>query len=117
MNIDFSMARTKHLGWKSRLRNYLRGGNGNGLDKTQATSPRQCDLGRWLYKEGLPQYRGNPDMKRLEKVHAEMHAAVGKVIRAKDADDMDLAKTELGKVSELSGQVVELLTRIEQSAS
>ena len=117
MNIDFSMARTKHLGWKSRLRNYMRGGNGNGLDKTQATSPRQCDLGQWLYKEGLSQYGSNLDMKKLEKVHAEMHTAVGKVIRAKDADNMDLAKTELGKVSELSGQVVELLTRIEKNLS
>ncbi len=117
MNIDFSMARTKHMTWKSRLRNYLKGSDADGLDKIQATSPRHCDLGKWLYMDGMSKYGNNADMKQLEKIHAEMHATVGKVINAKDAGNMNAAQAELAKVSDLSGKVVELLTKIEKAVS
>ncbi len=113
MNIDFSTARTKHLTWKVRLRNYLMGEGGEPLDHAQAVSPKHCDLGRWLYSEGLEKYGNLPDMQKLEALHAAMHASVGRVIASKDEGDLDAAQAELINVSYLSEELVKVMDALE----
>lgn len=41
--IDFSLAVTKHLGWRMRTREFLDGKKG--LTLAEVTSPRDCELG------------------------------------------------------------------------
>lgn len=114
MNIDFSMARTRHLNWKFRLRRYL-DGREEALEVSKAVSPRQCDLGKWLYAEGMGKYGAVDDMRRLELAHAQMHEAVGRVITAKDNGDMATAERGMGEVSRLSTEVIRLLTAVERA--
>lgn len=116
MNVDFAMARTKHLAWKTRLRNYL-SGRDNALDKAQATSPKHCDLGVWLYADGLRKFGTQADMQKLEKVHAEMHATVGRVMAAKERGNMEAAEKELANVARLSEEVIRLLNAVEVKVS
>ncbi len=110
--IDFSLARTKHMAWKSKLRNFLNG-KGGALDETQATSPKACDLGVWLYGTGLNDYADVFEMKSLERIHARLHATIGDVVRAKNAGDMDKATREFEKVGPISEEIVTLLNTIE----
>jgi hypothetical protein len=109
---DFSLARTKHMAWKTKLRNFLNG-KGDALSEDQATSPRHCDLGIWLYGQGLSDYASVFEMKKLEIVHARLHATIGAVIKAKKAGNIDAAKREYEKVGPISEEIVGLLNTIE----
>ncbi len=110
--IDFSLARTKHANWKGKLRNFLNGKEG-GLNEQQASSPKHCDLGIWLYGSAMTDFDHVFEMKTLERIHSTMHASVGATIRAKNSGDMATAKVEFDKVMKASDEIVALLTTIE----
>jgi len=114
-SLDFSAARTKHKLWKTRLRAFLDGEGG--MSESEAVSHHDCDLGKWLYGKGLERYGHLPEMQRLEKTHAEMHALIKQVIQAKRGGDLQKAETVFARVERYSDQVSELLTRIEQQVS
>jgi methyl-accepting chemotaxis protein len=42
------------LGWKAKLRHFLDGSEA--LTSAHAVSHKQCDLGQWLYSDGLKIY-------------------------------------------------------------
>ncbi len=109
---DFSIARTKHLAWKSKLRGFLDGKET--LTDAQAVSHLECDLGKWLYAEGIKKYGTILEMKTLEKEHIKLHAAVKRIIDLKTAGSTAAAQEELGVLDRISRQVVELLTAVEQ---
>jgi methyl-accepting chemotaxis protein len=110
--IDFSSARTKHLLWKTRLRAFLEGKES--LTEAQAVSHRDCDLGKWLYSQGMRDYGHLPEMQQLEKIHAELHAVVKRVVRLKEADNIAEAEREFHKVEPISQKIIALLSVIEQ---
>ena len=57
--LDFASARSKHLLWKSRLRDFL---DGKGtLTMNEAISHKDCALGKWLYSSGLQQFGKLPE--------------------------------------------------------
>ncbi len=113
--IDFSSARTKHNAWKTKLRAVLDGRLT--MSESEAGSPKDCQLGKWLYSTGLSAYGHLFEMHELESTHSQMHASVREVLRAFHAGDRELAQREFQKVSELSSQVITLLTRIEQQVA
>ena len=112
LTLDFALARAKHLEWKSRLRDFLDGKAG--LTEAQATSHKDCDLGRWLYSEGLKKYGESSAMRELEQVHAELHAIVKRVVQTKKAGDAAGAQQEFKKIGPVSTQIVNLLRDIEK---
>lgn len=109
--IDFSIAKGKHLAWKARIGDFLAGRET--LTLAQAVSPRDCDLGKWLYGEGMKQYGYLPEMDELEKQHAEMHGLVKSIIGSKERGDTGRAQSDFQRMQRLSDQVVHLLARIE----
>ncbi len=113
LNLDFVVAKGKHLAWKTRLRNYLKGDESLTFD--EAVSFRSCALGKWLYSEGMRDYGHFAAVQRLEKLHSEMHNAVGSVIQLREKGDVAKAETGLQAVDELSGEVVKLLNELEHS--
>ncbi len=108
----FSLARTKHLGWKVRIQAFLAGKEE--VDAEQAGNPKACDLGRWLYAEGMTRYGSIPEMVELERVHADMHAVVRRVVQMKHSGDVRAAQEGAAKVERMSEQVVALLTAVER---
>lgn len=110
-NFDFFKARAKHLEWKTKLQSFLK--TGTGLTSAQASSEKDCELGKWLYSEGLKHYGALPEMAKLEMAHKSMHAAVRDTIKAKETGDTDGAHAGLEKVNKLSAEVVQLLTTVE----
>ncbi|MEZ6132898.1 MAG: chemotaxis protein CheW [Planctomycetaceae bacterium] len=114
LNLDFMVARSKHLAWKGRLRDYLDGKETMNVD--EAVSPKACSLGKWLYSEGLEQFGHLPKVHELEKLHAEMHATVGKVFHKNTEGDREGAERLAKEVERLSIQTVALLDELKETA-
>ncbi|GAB6041042.1 methyl-accepting chemotaxis protein [Endothiovibrio diazotrophicus] len=109
--VDLSLARKKHLEWKSVLRAFLDGRST--LSEDQAVSHKECSLGRWYYAEGISEYGNLPEFKEIEQPHAEMHATVRRVIQLANAGNMAEAEQEFRKVDPLSREVVGHLNDVE----
>jgi methyl-accepting chemotaxis protein len=109
---DFAVARVTHIGWKASLREFLDGKGSLTLE--QAVSHKECDLGKWLYSEGLTKYGDMPEMKEFEKVHIELHAIIRKVVHLKDSGDASAANKEYEKMDKISSKIFSLLVTIEK---
>ncbi|CAK0772305.1 methyl-accepting chemotaxis protein [Gammaproteobacteria bacterium] len=110
--MDFAAARAMHLAWRERLKSFLEGKST--LTKDQASSHRECKLGRWLYAHGFARYKHLPEMISLEKTHAKMHEFIHQVIQLKEKNDLVGAEAEYNKCMAASGEVVELLKHLEK---
>jgi methyl-accepting chemotaxis protein len=112
---DFASARVKHLGWKMRIRTFLDGKGG--LTLAQAISPRDCDLGKWLYGKGMQEFGALPEVQELEKVHAKLHATIRTIVELKNAGETAKAEEEFAKIDPVSQRIVALLGVLEQCAN
>ncbi|RLA19239.1 MAG: chemotaxis protein [Gammaproteobacteria bacterium] len=110
-SLDFTLAKSKHLAWKGRLRDFLDGKGGLTMD--QAVSHRDCDLGTWLYSSGMSQFGHMPDMQSMEEQHQEMHSLIKGIIASKEQGNMAMAEGSYKRVEQLSGEIVSLLGSVE----
>ncbi|MCW8956915.1 MAG: methyl-accepting chemotaxis protein [Gammaproteobacteria bacterium] len=109
--VDLEVAKTAHLAWKTRLRDFL-DGKGS-LTMEQAVSHHDCALGKWYYSEGLEKYGAMPEMRQVEGPHAEMHQLIRTIIQLREQGNMTAAEVEYRKVNPLSHEIVNLLETIE----
>lgn len=109
---DFAVARIMHLSWKSSLRDFLNGKESITLQ--QATSHKDCNLGKWLHSEGLDKYGNIPEMKELEKVHVELHEIIKKVLQLKNSGNSSAAEEEYQKIDKISSRIFSLLVAVEK---
>ena len=109
---DFAVARIMHISWKASLREFLDGKGSMTLE--QAVSHKDCDLGKWLYSEGLVTYGNIPEMKEFEKVHTELHAIIKRILQLKNSGDTFSAEKEYEKMDKLSSEIYSLLVTIEK---
>jgi methyl-accepting chemotaxis protein len=115
MNFDFSRAALKHSSWKMQLRNFLDGKGG--LTADQAISHRHCELGKWLYSEGLAKYGTLPEMKALEREHELLHQTVKAVMDLKIGGKVQQAEAAFLKVEPSSKRIVELLNILDKKSA
>jgi methyl-accepting chemotaxis protein len=111
MSLDFATAKLKHMSWKLKLRDFLDGKPG--LTAAQATSHKDCDLGKWMYSEGIKRYSNVPAMTELEKVHETLHKTIKTIVDLRTGGKVKEAEAEFGKVEAISKKIVELLTTVE----
>lgn len=109
---DFAVARIMHISWKASLREFLDGKGSMTLE--QAVSHTDCDLGKWLYSVGLTEYGNIPEMKEFEKVHAELHMIIKRILQLKNSGDASGAEKEYEKVDKISSKIFSLLVAIEK---
>lgn len=109
---DFAVARVMHIAWKSSLRSFLDGKES--MSEEQAVSHKDCDLGKWLYTDGMPAYGTMPELQELEKIHIELHAIVKRVVQLKQSGDNAAAEQELSKLEAVSQKIFLLLVTIEK---
>ncbi|MBF0425420.1 MAG: CZB domain-containing protein [Magnetococcales bacterium] len=110
-NTDFGFAIVKHRAWKQKMRDFLDGKEK--LTLGQMVSHKECDLGKWLYSEGLKKYGHFPEMQEMEQVHAELHAVIKEIVRLKEAGEPLAAEQAYTKVEPLSERVVGYLLAID----
>ena len=109
---NFASAKAAHLAWKARLRAFL-----DGKDKSlkeQATSGRDCALGKWYYAEGMKRYGEIPEMRSIEEPHNRLHRLIHDIMELKQAGRAQEAEAKYQEVAPLSRQVVDLLDAVER---
>lgn len=104
---DFLKAKSAHLHWRVKLLGYLNGQNT--LTQAEVLSHEQCELGKWIYSEGLKVYANLPEMQELEKTHKELHETIHRVIEFKDKNMLKEAKDEYELMREVSDVLMEML--------
>lgn len=114
-DFDFFAARTAHLAWRQRIREFLDGSAA--LTHDEAVSHRDCALGKWLYSTGLAQYGHIDEMQAMEKEHQVMHAAIREIIDLKSRGDARQAEERYVDIEQLSGRIVTLLKAVERKVS
>ncbi len=115
MSLDFATAKMQHANWKGKLRSFL---DGKGkLTLAEATSHKDCDLGKWLYSQGLAKYGEISDMHRLEKEHEKLHQTIKRIVEFKNAGKTGEAETEFAKVEPSSKTIIDLLSAIDARLS
>jgi methyl-accepting chemotaxis protein len=112
LTLDFALARSRHLDWRIKLKSFLDGLST--LSEAEATSHKDCELGKWLYSQGLNKYGSAPSMKELEQTHAELHSTIRRVLQMKKAGDVDGAEHEFKRVRPISDKVIGLLNEVEK---
>jgi methyl-accepting chemotaxis protein len=114
-DFDFFAARTAHLAWRQRIRDFLDGARS--LSHEEAVSHRDCALGKWLYADGLERYGHISDMQLMEKEHERLHALIREIVELKHGGDDASAEQRFGQIEALSAQIVALLKSVERSVA
>jgi methyl-accepting chemotaxis protein len=109
---DFTDIRLKHVTWRVRLNDFLEGKPG--MTEEQATSHEACDVGKWLYSQGMKKYGSMPEMQKLEKIHVELHSTVKNIISLKRSGDLSAEKEKLEYLDKILRKIMFLLVDIEQ---
>jgi len=113
--LDFFAARTAHMAWRQKIRDFLDGKQS--LTHAEAVSHRDCALGKWLYSSGMANYGHLNEMQTMEKQHEVMHATIREIIDLKGAGKASEAERRFGEIENLSGQIVGLLQTVEAKVS
>ncbi|RDH90647.1 MAG: hypothetical protein DIZ77_00500 [endosymbiont of Seepiophila jonesi] len=111
IGVDFESAKSAHLAWKARLRAFLDGRES--LSHKEAVSHHDCVLGKWYYSEGVKAYGDIPQMKAIDKPHAEMHRIIKDIVTLKGKGQTADAEALYQKVGPLSDEIIGLLVKVE----
>jgi len=109
---NFTDIRLKHIVWRVKLNDFLEGKPG--MTEEQATSHEACDVGKWLYSEGMKKYGTMPEIQELEKIHVALHSTVKNIITLKQSGNISAEKEELEKLDKILRKIMFLLVDIEQ---
>ena len=109
---DFTDIRLKHITWRVKLNDFLEGKPS--MTEEQATSHKACDVGKWLYSEGMTKYGEMPEIQELEKIHVSLHSTVKNIISLKLSGNSFAEKEELEKLDKILRKIMFSLVDIEQ---
>lgn len=112
MKFDFISAKLAHQRWRVRLRLFLDGHEP--LSLAEATSSRDCALGKWLYETGLKEFGNLNEMRDLERIHGDMHNLVHAIIAAQSEGRHQDAERDYGTMSTISDKIMTLLDEVER---
>lgn len=90
--MDLNNAIAAHTAWKTKLRAAIT--RQETMDAATISMDNQCELGKWLHREGKSQCGAKPEFTALVQKHKAFHAEAGKVatlINAKKFADADKA--------------------------
>ncbi len=104
---DFALAKAQHHIWNLKLRLFLK--NQQSLQESEVLDHQHCQLGQWLYSQGLAKYGHLPEMAELEQVHAQLHQTMQEVIHLKKIGQTGAATQEFFKTYEQNDRIAALL--------
>ena len=112
--IDITIARITHIEWVHQLEMLTH----NNVTAASFPSYHDCDLGVWLYGEGMRSYQEIPEIGMLEESHKVFHIAADSVILWHNGSKCDSQKTaqaefDFKNALKMSKEIVYLLTMLE----
>jgi len=107
VTLDFVSAKLKHAAWKSKMRRFLNGEMT--MSEAEAVSHHDCELGKWLYSDGLAHFGTIPEFRELESTHAKLHSYVKGIINSKNTGDVLGAENQFKSLDTASARVIQLL--------
>jgi hypothetical protein len=112
--IDIMIARLTHVEWMYQLEMAMQKGTSNVNLRTY----NECELGVWLYGEGLRTYEEIPEIEMLERTHKAFHLAADNVIKwlkgpKLSPHQMAQAQVDFDEALRMSKEVVYHLTILE----
>ena len=110
--LEVPVAKLQHQRWRMRLDRFLKGREN--LTEAEAVSHRDCDLGKWMYTDGMAHYGTTSEMKNLEREHEKFHTMVRRIIQLKNSNDDAGAQAEYEKLELLSDEVIALLDSMDR---
>lgn len=108
------LAKTDHLLWKARINEMLWGDLE--LDAVDVRDHSSCRLGKWCAGHGGQRFGSLPAFQRLEAIHEDFHHVCAEAIEAYKAKDESQADELAAKLHDMSKQVLDSLTELEQKA-
>jgi methyl-accepting chemotaxis protein len=105
-------AKSAHLAWKGKLRNFLDGHGG--LDEKVAFSHHECGLGRWYDSVGMTEFGHLPEALAIEQPHKALHDTIRRIAELKARGDDAAAAQAYLKIEPLSEQIVALIDTLER---
>jgi len=78
---NFLAAKFSHRRWQVKMHLFLDGKES--VSFADIPSPRDCDLGKWLYGLGLESYGYIKEVKDLEKQHSLFHEILSSIVDLK----------------------------------
>ena len=112
LSVDFARVKMAHRSWRVRLRRFLDGSED--IDPAKLGSHQECELGKWIYADAMPNHGNLPDVQALESTHKAMHALVRDVVQLKHAGKSDEAEKKFAQVTQAGEEVVGLITKVEE---
>ncbi len=110
--LDFTSARLMHQDWVAKVRLFLNGKFE--LDESKLSSHRDCELGKWLYSDGLARHGSLAEMQRLEQEHEQLHRTIRDIVNERHGEkNRERTDGLFRRLLGLSGNVLELLAAIE----
>jgi len=110
-NFDFVLAKLKHVDWRIRLLAFLEGEQS--LSEEEAFSPYCCELGNWIYAEGLKKYAHFQEIQALERLHQELHQVAQQAVSLKNEDKLPQAQEKYELMKSISQQLLEVMDKLD----
>jgi hypothetical protein len=113
--IDITVARITHMEWMLQLETIL---SETATTTVALPSYHDCELGIWLYSEGLHNYQEIPEIGMLEKSHKYFHVAADKLVAWHNGSKSDSTKTAQAEIDfrdakNTSKEILYILTLLE----
>lgn len=115
--INFPLIKMQHAHWNVQLSHLLIEENdflSMRLDNMMFDH-RNCDLGKWLYSQGLVKLGGLVAVQTLERVHKQLHTLGRQIFDAKKAGNISEAEELLVELQLVNHQLVSLIDTVENN--
>ena len=112
-NADFEEAKSKHLNWKYKIKNFIEGSSS--LTHHQATSSDNSELGKWYINEGKEKYGHLEVMQKFENEQEKLHNYVKEILELKANNNIEKAEDTFLELLLSSDKIIHLLEEAEES--
>lgn len=112
--LDFKSAVDAHIRWRSRLSAYINGTGDEQLRLSTVCRDDQCELGKWIYREGMHRFGFSETFNEMKNQHAHFHICAGHILTVALTGDrrQALRMLQSGDYPRASERTKSLLARV-----
>jgi PAS domain S-box-containing protein len=113
VSMDFDIAKSKHLNWKYKIKNFLDGESS--LTRIEAVSHQVSELGKWYYGVGKMKYGHLASMQEFETEHRILHETTAEILQLRAVGNLDKMQLKYKLLQKTSDKIFLLLDEAERA--